>query len=136
MQGFGHAVGAILMDLKKATTVASITVMTFMLAGGFFVAVSIFLYRNHTFLLTYQFLHIYISPILQKVPDFIVWLRYLSFNYHTYKLLLKVQYGHMIHSVNGIEIDNGVKEVSVLAAMIFGYRFLAYLSLRRMKLGS
>lgn len=80
--------------------------------------------------------YIYISPILQKVPDFIVWLRYLSFNYHTYKLLLKVQYGHMIHSVNGIEIDNGVKEVSVLAAMIFGYRFLAYLSLRRMKLGS
>lgn len=60
VQGFGHAVGAILMDLKKATTVASITVMTFMLAGGFFVAVSIFLYRNHTFLLTYQFLHIYI----------------------------------------------------------------------------
>lgn len=108
-QGFGLVVGAILMDLKKATTVASITVMTFMLAGGFFVA---------------------------NVPDFIVWLRYLSFNYHTYKLLLKVQYGHITRSVNGIEIDNGVKEVSVLAAMIFGYRFLAYISLRRMKLGN
>lgn len=44
VQGFGLAVGAILMDLKKATTVASITVMTFMLAGGFFVAVSTFLH--------------------------------------------------------------------------------------------
>ena len=28
------------MDLKRATTLASVTVMTFMLAGGFFVQVS------------------------------------------------------------------------------------------------
>ena len=28
------------MDIKKATTLASVTVMTFMLAGGFFVQVS------------------------------------------------------------------------------------------------
>lgn len=28
------------MDLKRATTLASVTVMTFMLAGGFFVEVS------------------------------------------------------------------------------------------------
>lgn len=71
VQGFGHAVGAILMDLKKATTVASITVMTFMLAGGFFVAVSIFMYRNHTFLLTCQFLHIYIYiPYLAESSRF------------------------------------------------------------------
>lgn len=28
------------MDLKRATTLASVTVMTFMLAGGFFVKVS------------------------------------------------------------------------------------------------
>lgn len=38
-QGFGLAIGASLMDLKKATTLASVTVMTFMLAGGFFVTV-------------------------------------------------------------------------------------------------
>lgn len=29
------------MDLKKATTLASVTVMTFMLAGGYFVKVNI-----------------------------------------------------------------------------------------------
>lgn len=30
------------MDLKRATTLASVTVMTFMLAGGFFVKVNLF----------------------------------------------------------------------------------------------
>ncbi|PIN08822.1 Transporter, ABC superfamily (Breast cancer resistance protein) [Handroanthus impetiginosus] len=106
-QGLGLAIGATLMDLKRATTLASVTVMTFMLAGGYFV---------------------------KNVPVFISWLRYLSFNYHTYKLLLKVQYEHISHSINGVKIDNGYKEVGVLAAMVVGYRLLAYLSLRRMKL--
>ncbi|KAI7990471.1 ABC transporter G family member 22 [Camellia lanceoleosa] len=39
-QGLGLAIGATLMDLKRATTLASVTVMTFVLAGGYFVAVS------------------------------------------------------------------------------------------------
>lgn len=38
-QGLGLAIGASLMDVRKATTLASVTVMTFMLAGGFFVKV-------------------------------------------------------------------------------------------------
>ncbi|CAA2954554.1 ABC transporter G family member 22-like isoform X1 [Olea europaea subsp. europaea] len=108
-QGLGLAIGATLMDLKRATTLASVTVMTFMLAGGYFV---------------------------KKVPVFISWLRHLSFNYHTYKLLLKVQYEHIGDSINGIKIDDGHMEVAVLAAMVVGYRLLAYLSLRRMKLQS
>ncbi|CAH9117565.1 unnamed protein product [Cuscuta europaea] len=102
-QGLGLAIGATLMDLKRATTVASVTVMTFMLAGGYFI---------------------------QRVPEFIAWLRYLSFNYHTFKLLLKVQYGDITNSVNGIKIDTGFKEVSALAAMVVAYRLLAYISLR------
>lgn len=106
-QGLGLAIGATLMDLKRATTLASVTVMTFMLAGGFFV---------------------------QKVPIFISWIRYMSFNYHTYKLLLKVQYEHLTPIVNGVKIDDGLTEVVALIAMVFGYRFLAYMSLRRMKL--
>ncbi|XP_020233127.1 ABC transporter G family member 22 isoform X1 [Cajanus cajan] len=108
-QGLGLAIGATLMDLKRATTLASVTVMTFMLAGGFFV---------------------------QRVPVFFSWIRYMSFNYHTYKLLLKVQYEHISHTINGIRIDSGASEVAALIAMVFGYRFLAYLSLRRMKLQS
>nr|KJB14993.1 hypothetical protein B456_002G153900 [Gossypium raimondii] len=109
LQGLGLAIGATLMDLKRATTLASVTVMTFMLAGGFFV---------------------------EKVPVFISWIRYLSFNYHTYKLLLKVQYQDMVPPLKGIQTDNGSREVGALVAMIFGYRLLAYLSLRRMKLHS
>ncbi|KAK4762160.1 hypothetical protein SAY87_030044 [Trapa incisa] len=106
-QGLGLAIGAMLMDLKQATTLASVTVMTFMLAGGYFV---------------------------EKVPVFVSWIRYMSFNYHTYKLLLKVQYQHFQQSINGIVLDSGVKEVGALIAMVFGYRFLAYISLRRMKM--
>ncbi|CAM8894972.1 unnamed protein product [Rhodiola kirilowii] len=106
-QGLGLAIGASLMDLKRATTLASVTVMTFMLAGGYFV---------------------------KRVPIFISWIRYLSFNYHTYKLLLKVQYENITPEVNGVQIDNGTEAVVALVAMVFGYRLLAYLSLRRMKL--
>ncbi|KAA8518431.1 hypothetical protein F0562_015905 [Nyssa sinensis] len=106
-QGLGLAIGATLMDLKRATTLASVTVMTFMLAGGYFV---------------------------QKVPVFISWLRYLSFNYHTYKLLLKVQYENITPKINETKIDSGLREVCALVAMVVGYRFLAYLSLRKMKL--
>ncbi|KAL4395492.1 hypothetical protein AHAS_Ahas02G0257400 [Arachis hypogaea] len=36
-QGLGLAIGATLMDLKRATTLTSVTVMTFMMGGGFFV---------------------------------------------------------------------------------------------------
>ncbi|KAM0890096.1 hypothetical protein ACQ4PT_027281 [Festuca glaucescens] len=106
-QGLGLAIGATLLDIKKATTLASVTVMTFMLAGGFFV---------------------------KRVPPFISWLRYLSFNYHTYRLLLKVQYDPVPDILmTSVPLDNGVTEVGALVAMIIGYRVLAYLSLRRAK---
>ncbi|CAK7342141.1 unnamed protein product [Dovyalis caffra] len=108
-QGLGLAIGATLMDLKRATTLASVTVMTFMLAGGYFV---------------------------KKVPVFVSWIRYMSFNYHTYKLLLKVQYEHMTPAINSTRIDSGLTEISALVGMVFGYRLLAYISLRRMKLGA
>nr|ANW72279.1 ABC-2 type transporter family protein [Tradescantia hirsutiflora] len=105
-QGMGLAIGASLMDIKKATTLASVTVMTFMLAGGFFV---------------------------KRVPVFISWIKYLSFNYHTYRLLLKVQYDHIPPSLGIAHMDNGLKEVGAMIAMVFGYRMLAYISLRRTK---
>ncbi|KAF8369794.1 hypothetical protein HHK36_032185 [Tetracentron sinense] len=108
-QGFGLVIGAIMMDVKRAMTLASVTVMTFMLAGGFF---------------------------LKKVLVFISWIRCLSFNYHTYRLLLKVQYEHITTSINGMKLDSGLKEVCAMEAMAFGYRLLAYLSLRKMKLQS
>ncbi|XP_074562691.1 ABC transporter G family member 22-like isoform X1 [Curcuma longa] len=103
-QGLGLAIGASIMNIKKATTLASVTVMSFMLAGGFFV---------------------------KRVPAFISWLRFLSFNYHAYRLLLKVQYDHLPRSLDVPELGDGLKEVAAMIAMAFGYRFLAYISLRR-----
>lgn len=72
--------------------------------------------------------------LLQKVPIFIAWLRYLSFNYHTYRLLLKVHYEHHIQTTSWMKFDSGLEEVSALIAMVFGYRLLAYIFLRRMRL--
>lgn len=140
MQGLGLAIGASLMDLKKATTLASVTVMTFMLAGGYFVKVSHKLPQvkslREIFILTLSDSQIAVIntgfTFLQNVPIFISWLRYLSFNYHTYKLLLKVHYGDIIQQIDGMKIDNGIMEVCALAGMVVGYRLLAYLSLRRM----
>ncbi|XP_026447181.1 ABC transporter G family member 22-like isoform X4 [Papaver somniferum] len=106
-QGLGLAIGAMLMDVKKATTLASITAMTFMLAGGFFV---------------------------KRVPAFISWIRYISFNYHTYRLLLKVQYDHIPPALTGIQQDRGFTEITAMLAMVVGYRLLAYISLRNMNL--
>ncbi|XP_024964009.1 ABC transporter G family member 22-like [Cynara cardunculus var. scolymus] len=116
-QGLGQAIGAAFHDTRKATTLASIIVMAFMLAGGFFV---------------------------QNVPSFMSWIRYISFNYHTYRLLLKIQ-SNCFHSdpdsglcksgsVMKGNPDWGGVEVGALLIMVFGYRLLAYLFLRRMKL--
>lgn len=122
-QGLGLAIGAAFMNIKKATTLASITMLTFMLAGGFFV---------------------------QRVPVFIQWIRYLSFNYYTYRLLLKIQYDTnqqydcssprgcksvaTFPSLRGISLDGGFEEAGIMMAMVIGYRLLAYMSLRRMNL--
>ncbi|GAB4845774.1 ABC transporter G member 22 [Ancistrocladus abbreviatus] len=48
-QGLGLSIGAAFMDVKKASTLTSVTIMTFMLSGGYFI---------------------------QNVPRFMSWLRY------------------------------------------------------------
>lgn len=122
-QGMGIAIGAAMMDLKKATTLASVVLLTFMLSGGFFV---------------------------QKLPPFISWLKYASYNYYTFKLLVKVQYddGQRYDcntpvgcrriadspALRNISLNGGTMEALVLLSMVVGYRLLAYLALRRMKL--
>ncbi|OMO55367.1 ABC-2 type transporter [Corchorus olitorius] len=65
-QGLGLTIGAALMDVKKAAILASVIIMASMLSGGFFI---------------------------QKVPVFMSWVRYMSFTYHTFRLLLKIHYG-------------------------------------------
>ncbi|CAI0396033.1 unnamed protein product [Linum tenue] len=106
-QGLGLAIGAAFMDLKKATTIASVVVMSFMLSGGFY---------------------------LKNVPGFMEWARNVSFNYHTYKLLLKIQYSCSCGFIREMGVGSGGLEVGALFVMITAYRLLAYLFLRKMKL--
>ncbi|EEF36213.1 ATP-binding cassette transporter, putative [Ricinus communis] len=116
-QGLGLTIGAAFMDVKKASTLASIIIMTFMLSGGFF---------------------------LQDVPSFMSWIRYVSFNYHTYRLLLKIQYSFLDSSpglsspqsplITDLRLVHGRKEVAAMMVMIVAYRLLAYLFLRKISL--
>ncbi|CAM6106595.1 unnamed protein product [Calypogeia fissa] len=120
--GLGLAIGACVTDLRKATTMASVILVAFFMAGGFFV---------------------------QHVPPFIKWLEYMSFHYWGYALLLKVQYksSQQINcgeptgcipiedsqALYGHKLGGGSKEVVILLAMIIFYRVVAYIGLRQMK---
>ncbi|KAA8532762.1 hypothetical protein F0562_032795 [Nyssa sinensis] len=117
-QGLGLALGAILMEVKQATTLASVTMLVFLLAGGYYI---------------------------QHMPPFITWLKYISFSHYCYKLLVGVQYSKNEHYECGLgmhcrvfdspaiklmDIDNMGWDVAALAVMFVGYRLLAYFALR------
>lgn len=106
-QGVGFCIGAAMMDVQKATTLASVIVLAFMLAGGYFV---------------------------QHIPPFIGWVKYISFQAHTYKILLYIQYGG---STTKEMLAGGLgKSIFAMVAMVLGYRILAYIALRRMKVST
>ncbi|XP_068641633.1 ABC transporter G family member 21-like [Aristolochia californica] len=117
-QGLGQALGAILMDVKQATTLASVTMLTFLLAGGYYI---------------------------QHIPPFIAWMKYISFSYYCYKLLLGVQYSEDEYyecgprvtcqvldypAIKHMELGNKSYDVAVLTIMLVGFRLVAYLALR------
>ncbi|CAN1779732.1 ABC transporter G family member 14 [Linum perenne] len=106
-QSLGLAIGAILMDVKKATTLASVTTLVFLIAGGYYV---------------------------QQIPPFIVWLKYLSYSYYCYKLLLGVQYKEDDVYDKSMGLDNLWMDVCIMALMLVGYRLLAYFALHRVQL--
>ncbi|XP_027081585.1 ABC transporter G family member 14 [Coffea eugenioides] len=120
-QSLGLAFGAILMDVKQATTLASVTTLVFLIAGGYYI---------------------------QQIPAFIVWLKYLSYSYYCFKLLLGVQYnGNDYYEcskgvycrvadfpyVKSVGLNHLWIDVSIMALMMVGYRFIAYLALRRVR---
>ncbi|KAJ4901149.1 ABC transporter G family member 21 [Raphanus sativus] len=119
-QGVGLALGAILMDAKKAATLSSVLMLVFLLAGGYYI---------------------------QHIPGFIAWLKYISFSHYCYKLLVGVQYtwdevyecGPGLHcsvmdyeGIKNLGIGNMIWDVLALALMLFLYRVLAYLALRNL----
>ncbi|RZC74772.1 hypothetical protein C5167_050254 [Papaver somniferum] len=117
-QGLGLVLGAILMDVKQETTLASVTMLVFLLAGGYYI---------------------------QHIPRFIAWLKYTSFSYYCYKLLIGVQYtdkdiyecgfGKQCKVLEFPPIEHlGLSykgwDIFALILMLVGYRLLAYLALK------
>ncbi|KAF5441875.1 hypothetical protein F2P56_037186 [Juglans regia] len=120
-QSLGLAIGAILMDVKQATTLASVTTLVFLIAGGYYI---------------------------QQIPPFIVWLKYLSYSYYCYKLLLGVQYKEDDYyecskgvlcrvgdfpAVKSMGLSHLWVDVAIMALMLVGYRLVAYLALHRVQ---
>ncbi|XP_042466756.1 ABC transporter G family member 25-like [Zingiber officinale] len=111
-QGLGLALGAAIMDAKQASTISTVTMLAFLLTGGFYV---------------------------QHIPNCLEWIKYVSFTFYCYRLLINIQYsgkemdyflGSSTHY--GTRIDSSVCIVA-LAVMLVGYRALAYIALRRIK---
>ncbi|XP_054817411.1 ABC transporter G family member 26 isoform X2 [Prosopis cineraria] len=118
-QGAGELFGAAIMSIQRAGMVASLILMLFLLTGGYYV---------------------------QHIPVFMRWLKYLSFMYYGFRLLLKVQYSgdelYECESIGGcrtlqsspsfdtVNLKGGLKEVWVLLAMALIFRLFAYLCLR------
>ncbi|KAL2503476.1 ABC transporter G family member 25 [Abeliophyllum distichum] len=125
-QGFGLALGALIMDAKQASTVVTVTMLAFVLTGGYYV---------------------------HKVPHFMSWIKYVSTTFYSYRLLIGVQYGegneisaflnctssyHYRSSCKFVDEDirgqiHPSISVGVLFIMFVGYRLLAYIALRHMR---
>ncbi|CAO2830066.1 unnamed protein product [Amaranthus hypochondriacus] len=117
-QGLGLALGAILMDVKQATTLASVIMLVLLLAGGYYI---------------------------QHIPHFIAWLKYVSFSHYCYKLLVGVQYkGYEVYecgleirckvldypTIKHLGVHNLGFDVLALTIMLVGFRVLAYYALK------
>lgn len=122
-QGLGLALGAIIMDAKQASTVVTVTMLVFILTGGFYV---------------------------HKVPDCLAWIKYTSITFYCYRLLIDIQYDWEVecshhhfssrHDPNCKLLEGDTEgqlhpilSISVLFFMFVGYRLLAYTALRRVK---
>ncbi|RDY08100.1 ABC transporter G family member 26, partial [Mucuna pruriens] len=119
-QGAGELFGAAVMSIQRAGMVASLILMLFLLTGGYYV---------------------------QHVPKVMQWLKYLSFVYYGFRLLLKVQYsGEQAYeceseggcrtlqsspSFDTVNLEGGLTEAWVLVAMALCFRVFAYFCLRR-----
>ncbi|KAJ8629154.1 hypothetical protein MRB53_022477 [Persea americana] len=118
-EGIGLAVGALVFDLKSAATFASIIMLTFLLAGGF---------------------------LVQHVPAFIAWIKYISLVQYAYKLLLISQYragemypcGPSSHclvsefpSIKLVGLDHAAFSAVMLVVLTLAFWFIAYFGLMR-----
>uniref|UniRef100_A0A0A0L5B4 ABC transporter domain-containing protein n=1 Tax=Cucumis sativus TaxID=3659 RepID=A0A0A0L5B4_CUCSA len=119
-QGFGFALGAVLMDQTVASISGTVLALAFLLTSGFFV---------------------------QHVPKFIAWIKYLSSGHFSYKLMLISQFKgddtYPCSNIGGvckvgefpvikqIGLEGKAMTVLALVVMFVGYRFIAYVALMR-----
>ncbi|OAY68104.1 ABC transporter G family member 14, partial [Ananas comosus] len=118
-QGLGLALGALVMELKAASTLASVLMLCFMLAGGYYV---------------------------QKVPPFIASIKYVSVSFYTFKLQIMSQYSLAdsyecapnltcsiadFPAVKAVGLDHEVLALLSLFVMLALYRLVAYVGLTR-----
>ncbi|KAK2992999.1 hypothetical protein RJ640_004511 [Escallonia rubra] len=118
-QGLGLALGALVMDQQSATTLGSVIMLSFLLAGGYYV---------------------------QHVPAFISWIKYFSISQYTYKLMLRSQYKpgdtypcgnnrsclvEDFPSIKNVGLNGEATSFVALALMLVGYRLIAYVALMR-----
>ncbi|KAJ4841206.1 ABC transporter G member 9 [Turnera subulata] len=118
--GLGLALGALVMDQKSATTLGSVIMLSFLLAGGYYV---------------------------QHVPAFISWIKYISISNYTYKLLLGAQYSvtdtypcgdsgevclvRDYPPIKHVGLDGQAVGAFALGIMLVAYRLIAYMALMR-----
>ncbi|XP_038905801.1 ABC transporter G family member 26 [Benincasa hispida] len=119
-QGAGELFGAAVLSIRRAGMVASLILMLFLLTGGYYV---------------------------QHIPKFMRWMKYVSFMYYGFRLLLKVQYsGDQLYecqttqgcrtlqsssSFDTVNLNGGLQEVWILLAMVLTYRICAYFCLHK-----
>ncbi|XP_059664188.1 ABC transporter G family member 9-like [Cornus florida] len=118
-QGLGLAIGALVVDQKSASMLGTVIMLSFTLVSGYMV---------------------------QNIPSFIDWTKYLSVSMYTYKLLLVSQYKATdtypcgtgdacligeFPSIKPIGLGGQVFSVVAMAIMLLGYRFVAYIALMR-----
>ncbi|KAH7289688.1 hypothetical protein KP509_30G014400 [Ceratopteris richardii] len=120
-QGFGLFIGASMMDVQKATTLASILILILMLAGGFFI---------------------------KNIPSFMSWIKYFSLQAHTFNILIHIQHSNytitlvpndpnspnaVVDTLQGTPFYPAGNSIMALFALAFTYRVLTYISLRCMR---
>ncbi|KAL3849396.1 hypothetical protein ACJIZ3_011278 [Penstemon smallii] len=118
-QGLGLAVGAIVMNTKSASALGSVLMIVFLLPCGFYV---------------------------QHVPVFIRWIKYISINQYSYKLLFLSQYKRgqtymcgdnktcLVEDypiIKTVGLDGLATSIIALTIMLVGYRLIAYIALMR-----
>ncbi|KAK4492622.1 hypothetical protein RD792_003440, partial [Penstemon davidsonii] len=118
-KGLGLAIGAVIVDIESASAFGTVLTLTFFLPSGFYV---------------------------QNVPVFIRWIKYISINQYSYKLLLLSQYKpgetYMCGNnktclvedfdiVKTVGLDGLATSVVAMTIMLVGYRLIAYFALMR-----